>query len=659
MARQTFAAEFFEHANFARPNNRNYESYNSQDYMPQQSNSYQRAYSTPFQYNNPQEAVKNQFRTILNRSQGYDEDEYQNIAENNILSLARDLLQRNAINYNELLSMLESLRPEYRTTGKSFILHNAIEKIQRFSQQNTRAIEKPQANKLIEQSYFSPEMQYAVLACVNKEFKVNVVTGKVENLPTVLDIVNSSPTDNTIKINGLHAALEAVQVARFYAKLNIAYDNPAYVFFAPTLSSNLFLMPSLDEELEEQLTNYEKDIKTALQQIPEYNSVWSWIPTDLVNMFTITSRGETTQQIIQESKLEFNADINNLDKRTYPGNFVTIAGSTLKDVIKNFDYKQKVNVQQAANLLFKQCFIAQQTFPKQDWPLYCTPLGNTVTASNYIFDRFEVTRTKINSQTNSQFEQINKQSIQPTYAENIDELCNIIAQSANIAPHNQLQAHLLFLRIRKAIQTAMYIANKNSNFYIGYILPPAITKYLDGIVQQLILYDQKLSALCKNQQLGATKDDLLRDKIWNNITGVATGLGVLGAVATAIDYGYGAGTSVKIAENSAENATYYGGKALANTAYYGTTIPLQTASNVVTGTVSGATSVASGLIKGTQHLASDTYNSIPINIFQHNNQITKSTQTELQEKTEKLIEELTPEKKTSYLGIIEQAQALL
>lgn len=467
-----------------------------------------------------------------------------------------------------------------------------------------------QADKLIEQSYFSPEMQYAVLACVGRPFKVNVVTGKVSEIPIVTEILSASYNSNIdakIRRNALHAALEAVQVARFYAKLNIAYDNPAYVFFAPTLSSNRFLMPSLDENLELAFLNREEGIQDAIKTLNEsegYSFIWSWIPTDLVNMFSITPRG-LTSQAIQESKLEFNADVNNLDKNTYPGNFVTITGNTIKDLIKNFDYKQKVNVQEATNLLFKQCFIAQQAFPTEDWPLFCTPLGSAVNASNYIFDRFEVTRTKIMKQDNSPFLQVNTQSINPTHAKNIDELCGIISTSADTPPHNRLQAHLLFLRIRKAIQTAMYIANKNSNFYAGYILPPAITKYLDGIVNQLIIYDRKLSILCKDQKLGATKDDLLRDKIWTNITGVATGLGIIAAGFTAIDYVSGAGTSAKLAETTAESATYYGGKAVVNTAYYGTTIPLQAAASAVAGTIAGAQGVVSGAVKGAQDFMAD------------------------------------------------------
>ena len=216
-----------------------------------------------------------------------------------------------------------------------------------------------------------------------------------------------------------------------------------------------------------------------------------------------------------------------------------------------------------------------------------------------------MSRTKINEQTNTFFEHINRQSINPTYAYTLDELSNAIAKFAHILPHTPTKAHWLFLQIRKAIQTAMYIANKNSNFYAGYILPPAITKYLDGIVNQLIEYDHTLSKRCKDQKLGAHQEDLQRDKMWTNITMAATGLGTAIGIGYGIDYISGAGTSAKLAETTAKSATYHGGKMAVNAAYYGTTIPLQATASAITGTIAGAQGVASGAIKGAQDFIAD------------------------------------------------------
>jgi hypothetical protein len=222
-----------------------------------------------------------------------------------------------------------------------------------------------QADKLIELSYFSPEMQQAVLACVGKSFKVNVVTGKVQNIPTVAQIIASQPVENTTKLNALYASLEATRIALFLAGLNVAYDNPKYVFFAPNISSNLF-MPAIDPELKKALNDREADILAALQENPDYlhwYNVSSWIPEDVVSMFTVTNKklqADVTQLLNSTlNPLEFNPDINNLEAQS---NFVTISGNTLKELMKHFNYKQKVNPQQAANLLFKQCFIAQQIF---------------------------------------------------------------------------------------------------------------------------------------------------------------------------------------------------------------------------------------------------------------------------------------------------------
>ena len=475
-----------------------------------------------------------------------------------------------------------------------------------------------QADKLIELSYFSPEMQQAVLTSVNKPFKVNVVTGKVQDIPTVAQIIASAPVENTTKLNGLHAALEATRTAIFLAGLNVAYDNPNYVFFAPNISSNLF-MPAIDPELKKSLNERETDILMALQQIPEYHSWWSWIPDDLVSMFTLTGKKlqADVAQLLDSmvNPLNFNPDVGNLDS---PGNLVTISGNTLQELIKHFNYKQKVNPQQAANLLFKQCFIAQQIFdndpvqqffPADAWPLYPIPAGQTVSSANYIFDRFEVVR-QVNIYPNkhdaNDYNQFHHAAINATYAHTIDELCNAISQNAAILPHNTLQAHLLFLRIRKAIQTAIFIANKNSNYYLGYVLPVNIIKYLDSVVHQLVKYDEKLSALCKNQQLGATVDDLKRDKIWNAITVTASAAVALGVTATVIDYGAGAGASANMIAQGTETGAYYAGKGAVNAGYYAVAVPVQVGKGVVT----GIGSVATGVAKGSYNAAIETADGI-------------------------------------------------
>ena len=497
----------------------------------------------------------------------------------------------------------------------------------------TLSAEDIQANKLIELSYFSPEMQQAVLACVGRPFKVSIVTGKVQNIPTVAEIIASQPVENNTKLNALHAALEATRTAMFLAALNVAYDNPNYVFFAPNISSNLF-MPSIDSELKKKLQERESEILIALKDNPDYlrwYNISSWIPTDLVSMFSLNGK-KLQEHVTTLLALDFNPDIGNLSA---DNNFVTISGQTLKELIKHFDYKQKVNPQQAANLLFKQCFIAQQIFdndpvqqffPADAWPLYPIPAGQSVSASNYVFDRLEVIRqanNRPNANNDNGYNGLHHPPVNTTYAHTVDELCNAISQNALILPHNTLQAHLLFLRIRKAIQTAIFIANKNSNFYLGYILPAGITKYLDRVVDQLVKYDAKLSNLCKDQQLGATTDDLKRDKIWNAITLTAQAAVVIGTIATAIDYGYGPGTSAGMTANAAEQGAYYTGKAAATVGSSAVTIPLQVGKGVVT----GVGSIATGVVKGGYNAVKDAWSNTqnPVDPSNANNSVSSDT----------------------------------
>jgi hypothetical protein len=125
-------------------------------------------------------------------------------------------------------------------------------------------------------------------------------------------------------------------------------------------------------------------------------------------------------------------------------------------------------------------------------------------------------------------------------------------------------------------------------------------------VHQLVKYDEKLSTLCKNQQLGATADDLKRDKIWNAITVTASAAAILGATAAAIDYSAGTGTSANMIAQGTEKGAYYGGKGAINGGYYAVAVPVEIGKGVVT----GIGSVATGVAKGTYNAASETITNV-------------------------------------------------
>lgn len=391
------------------------------------------------------------------------------------------------------------------------------------------------ADLLIEQSYFSPEMQYSVTSYMNSGlFELNVLTGKVRNIPKVADMVEGKLnadgvrdpySDEVGRKNALHAALEATKTAKFLAGLNAAYamvdDN---MVFAPTLNSN-WTAP-LDPNLLQALNARENSLKSALGYDDswfQWITDWSlWVPKSLTSMIYATPT-RTRQATADTPQLHFNPYQRNPQANDV---IVRIPDSLIKSIIKtNADYKQKINSQEAANLLIKQCFIAQQTFDEDTrlgielnaWPVYCMPAKTPISTAHYIFDQLEIAPGK--------------------YANTIDLLCDKIT-SAGFCHHNKTELHMLLLQIRKAVQTAMFIANKDSSYNAGYKLSSGISQYLDRIIGYLAIYDNKLDALCKNQDFGGSRTDIMRSAIWSRISNIAMGAAALGAVGIATFGGY-------------------------------------------------------------------------------------------------------------------------
>lgn len=426
-----------------------------------------------------------------------------------------------------------------------------INQLQEQEKNSPENIASDLADLLIEQSYFSPEMQYAVTSYMNNGlFEVNVLTGKVHNIPKVTEIVEGKLnadgvrdpySDEVGRKNALHAALEATKTAKFLAGLNAAYAMPDNnMMFAPTL--HVSLTASLDENLIRALDIREDNLKAALgydNSWWQWITDWSlWIPKSLTSMIYTTP---TRTRIAT-------ADTPNLTFNPYQRNpqaddiIVRIPDSVIKSIIKtNADYKQKINTQEAANLLFKQCFIAQQTFDEDarlqvelnEWPLYCMPTKSPISATNYIFDQFEIAPRN--------------------YANTIDLLCNKIT-AAGFCNHNKAQLHVLLLQIRKAVQTAMFIANKDSGYNAGYKFSSGIIQYLDKIIGHLSIYDNRLDALSKNPDFGGSRNDVMRSVIWNRISTIARGAAAIGVIGVAAVGIYGA---VGAVGSEAKNA-YHG-----------------------------------------------------------------------------------------------------
>ncbi|MDP3788133.1 MAG: hypothetical protein Q8Q60_02300 [Candidatus Chromulinivorax sp.] len=364
------------------------------------------------------------------------------------------------------------------------------------------------ANRLTEESYISPELQRDLLGCFGKkDITINLITGTMQDVPSddrMLTAITKRLNDNSYRNpimyaekelikNALHAILEATDIAIFVTSLEAAYRNQQYIFYQ-----------NVDALLTEKLTAQKTNIQNMLTRVNELQpsdqpqsatSLFSWFGTPPVN---------TTS--------------NYLGKPVHFSNHaetVTIPADIMDAIVKKNNYKQEPDADLAANLLFKQCFIAQQHHLKDAlWIDQITlQVQSPITPDNYIFTNFP----------------------------NIQRMCEIAQNLTTNSPirtdlqapmtSEQATSHRLLLHIRQAIQTAMYIANAKSNYNIGYVLPTFVVRQLGGIVNQLLVYDAQLSELCKNPMYGATEDDSYSDKNRSAITNVAAGVITLAAIA--------------------------------------------------------------------------------------------------------------------------------
>lgn len=367
-------------------------------------------------------------------------------------------------------------------------------------------------NRLTNESYISPEMQWAALSFLGKKsIHLNKTTGMVEDLQSVdvmLVAINqqlnnqiSNAQKESMK-DALHAMLEATEIATFVANIEAAYKDPEYIFYKNTDSQ---LVANLNAQKQAIQTSLDK-VKNmqAYDQPASSSSYFSWIwgsnttatPQDVAHPAIIVPFDTATTTILLPAEL-------------------------MPAIIKNNDFKETADPVDAANLLFKQCFIAQQHHLKDSFRIksIAVNLQSPLSATRYVFSNFpNIYDKNLRSYPICQIAQFlatSKQRRTDIQAPLIEE---------------QEQAHLLLLHIRQAIQTALYIANKKSNVNFGYLLPASVTSYLDSIVSQLTQYDAELSRLCKDPLYGATIKDIYRDEQWATITKIAAGTIVFAAI---------------------------------------------------------------------------------------------------------------------------------
>ncbi len=353
------------------------------------------------------------------------------------------------------------------------------------------------AYRLTQESYISPEMQWAILSFLGaQDVTISTRTGNIAGIPPVDAMMSeirrqlqssiNFETKKSMK-NALHAMLEATDIAIFVAAVEAAHDDQRYVFYQDI---DIQLATTLDLQKKEiQAVLADLNAKYASDEPSTSSSYFSWFYPTIAEM---NDPGHVPALYFDQNQES-----------------ITFSKDMMEAIIKKNNYKieQKSDTKKAANILFKQCFIAQQHHLKDAARIdkFKVHFTNPLTPENYFLHAFP----------------------------DIDHACRIVE---NIVPsyptrnsleapitQEQQRAHQLLLDVRQAIQTAMYIANDKSSYNVGYVLPTSVASYLGGIVIELTAYDTKLSALCKDPRFGATPDDTYRDEQWSTISKIAAG----------------------------------------------------------------------------------------------------------------------------------------
>jgi hypothetical protein len=387
------------------------------------------------------------------------------------------------------------------------------------------------AQRLTEESLITPEMQWSILSFLGaSQMTINRVTGQVQGLPsveTLLMQINqklSTPMYSAQKESfkqAVHALLEATDIALIVTAIEAIYQP------YNTQSTNQLLA---------QLNAQKQTLNNTIAAINKIQTIDSAPSSSYFSWIPYFGSG-SAQPVVQLSSQQIPFDPSSAT--------VDIPASLMPTIIKINDYKEmSADPVQAANLLFKECFIAQQHHLKDNARIENLKINlqSPISAQNYIFTQFA---NLYNSYTG-------------TYP-----ICQIAQQMvASQAPRydlqapvnaHQQQAHQLLLHIRQAIQTALYIANKKSSYNAGSMLSSSITSWLDGIVSQLMKADAQLALMCKDPLYGATQADIDREAGWSTTAKIVGGLVAVTAV-IAIDTmttGYG-----KKALNMVFDATY-------------------------------------------------------------------------------------------------------
>ncbi|MBP6870013.1 hypothetical protein KBC04_03970 [Candidatus Babeliales bacterium] len=336
------------------------------------------------------------------------------------------------------------------------------------------------ANRYIEEAYITPMMQADVLDFYEKPFIIDAITRmpvlyelngiaiedketkKQQVMPTIEELIEyTTPSllSRELKkrtLNALHASLEAIDIAKFVVTLEASY-------FYKDVDPKLYEILNEKTDKVHQLIDVIESMPAKSENRPFTYNYKDIHPTSIHHFIF--------------SQEQVAAIVKNND---------------FKKLIE--DRSNRTKLMKAANLLVKQCFIAQQLHLKDH--IRFGKLAQEIKDiyyGNYIYELFPGVETLIKTAKNM-----------PT----------------------EKDQNKMFKHIRQAVQTALYIAHKNSNYYLT----------TDPFIAIFKEWDAKLAEFCTNPEYGADQRDIDYENRRSNLTLFAAGTAVIG-VAGAY-YGY-------------------------------------------------------------------------------------------------------------------------
>lgn len=339
------------------------------------------------------------------------------------------------------------------------------------------------ANRLIEENIRGPKEQAAVLFFYQAPFVIDIMTRMpvlytLEGQPIMQNNIQQSiPSVKQILEKIQHSSFsyeskaEALQVLKIYLDaIDDAKQVAAIEAYFDANQQNYYFYQTANAQLTEILDQQAKKIRTMIDEVKA--------------------------KTISENHREFTYNNINLSNK----NHILFSINNVNEIIKHNDFREKIKnrnnkeeLVKAAELLIQQCFIAQQQHLKDT--LRLKKFYPKDILKNYIFQTFP----------------------------NFDNLISIASEIAN---QDKKAANKLFKAINQAVQTALYIAKKESNYYIT----------TDPFVK--ILYDmhKKIDQYCINPDYGATIEDINRNAMWTALATAGYGLAIASAASAAYYY---------------------------------------------------------------------------------------------------------------------------